>query len=53
MKQHLFTVHGWYCWLIHSLVTLGVLTALMFFLMQWEDVYVSINLPSVQRSGHK
>ena len=49
MKQHLFTVHGWFCWVIHSMVVAGTLAIVGLIAMQWNtDVQVVVNLPAVQ-----
>lgn len=48
MKEHLFTMHGWYCWFIHNLIVLGAFTMALFIAMQWQGIYVEINLPTIQ-----
>ena len=48
MKNYLFTIIGWYCWVIHSLVVLGVLAAALLVAMQWSGITVTINLPTIE-----
>lgn len=51
MKDHLFTLHGWYCWIVHSLVVMGGVVTLLLALMQWNPaVQVYINLPTIERN---
>jgi hypothetical protein len=50
MKQELFTLRAWYCWLIHNLVVLGLLSGALLFAMQWSGVTVQINLPTIEHT---
>lgn len=50
MKQHLFTLHAWYCWAVHSLLVMGVLSTALFCAMQWSGLTVTIGLPTIEHT---
>lgn len=53
MDLKVFDMRQWADWAVRSVIVGGVLFWGLFFLMQWEGIEVSINLPTIQHTFKK